>query len=133
MVWTRSNADTLELPIDALALLILRDYESAGGWNWQNWMREAEQQGSARDPAINAALSEGWSWLITHGLVVRNSSQSTSDSVQVSRLGRDALKNGIERLAAGERLGMSLHPRLAQRVQRQFLLGEFELAVFGLQ
>lgn len=94
-------------------------------------MREAEQHGSARDRAINAAPSEGWSWLLTHGLVARNSSQSAADSVQESTWRQDALKNGIERLAAGERLGMSLHPRLAQRVQRQFLLGEFELAVFA--
>jgi DUF2993 family protein len=33
------------------------------GWNWQNWMRGSEQYGTARDPEINAALSEGWGWL----------------------------------------------------------------------
>jgi uncharacterized protein (TIGR02391 family) len=68
---------------------------------------------------------------MTHGLVVRDPSQSSSDAYNVSRLGRETLKYGVARLAAGERLGVALHPRLAQRIQQQFLLGEFELAVFA--
>jgi uncharacterized protein (TIGR02391 family) len=58
-------------------------------------------------------------------------SQSSSDAYKVSRLGRETLKFGVARLAAAERLGVALHPRLAQRIQQQFLLGEFELAVFA--
>jgi hypothetical protein len=49
MAWTRSRKDTIELPIDALALLVLQDYVAGNGWNWQNWMRESEQFGTARD------------------------------------------------------------------------------------
>ena len=45
MAWTRSREDTIELPIDALALLVLQDYVAGDGWNWQNWMRESEQFG----------------------------------------------------------------------------------------
>jgi uncharacterized protein (TIGR02391 family) len=131
MAWTRSREDTTGLPIDALALLVLHDYVAGNGWNWQNWMRESEQYGTARDPEISLALSEAWSWLMTHGLVVRDPSQSSSDAYKVSRLGRETLKYGVTRLAAGERLGVALHPRLAQRIQQQFLLGEFELAVFA--
>jgi hypothetical protein len=131
MAWTRSRKDTIELPIDALALLVLQDYVAGNGWNWQNWMRESEQFGTARDPEMSLALSEAWSWLMTHGLVVRNPSQSSSDAYQVSRLGRETLKYGVARLAAAERLGVALHPRLAQRIEQQFLLGEFELAVFA--
>jgi hypothetical protein len=33
MTWTRSRKDTTSLPVDALALLILKDYESGGGRN----------------------------------------------------------------------------------------------------
>jgi uncharacterized protein (TIGR02391 family) len=131
MAWQRDRQDTVELPIDALALLVLRDYNHVDGWNWQNWMRESEQFGTARDPDINLALSEAWSWLMTHGLVVRDSSQSSTDAYRISRLGREALQYGVARLAAGERLGVALHPRLAERIQQQFLLGEFELAVFA--
>ena len=112
-------------------MLVLQDYVAGDGWNWQNWMRASEQNGTAHDPQIGLALSEAWSWLITHGLVVRDPSQGSADAVKISRLGRETLQYGVARLAAGERLGVSLHPRLAQRIQQQFLLGEFELAIFA--
>lgn len=131
MAWARSREDTVELPIDALAILVLQDYVAGDGWNWQNWMRESEQRGTATDPQIGLALSEAWGWLMTHGLVVRDPSQSSSDAYKASRLGRNTLRYGVARLNAGERLGVSLHPRLAQRIEQQFLLGEFELAVFA--
>lgn len=130
MTWTRPKAETLALPIDALALLILHDYKAGDGWNWQNWMRGAEQQGTARDREIGRALSEGWSWLMTHGLVVRDPSQPSADAYVVSRLGEETLRYGVGKLAAAERLGMSLHPRIAQLVEQQFLLGEYDVAVF---
>lgn len=120
----------MALPINSLALLILKDYAS-GGWNWQNWMRGAEQSGTARDPEVNAALAEGWGWLMSHGLVVRDPSQHSADAYRVSRLAREALQFGVAKLTAAERLGMNLHPRIAQRVEQQYLLGEFELAVFA--
>lgn len=131
MTWTRSAQDTATLPVDALALLVLEDYVAVDGWNWQNWMRVAEQQGTARDPVVGRALAEAWAWLISHGLVARDPGQSSADAYFVTRMGREALKYGVARMQAGERLGLTLHPRLAQQVQRQFLLGEFELAVFA--
>lgn len=131
MSWNRSREDTLAIPITALAMMILKDYADGKGWNWQSWMRTAEQQGTARDPAIGLALSEGWAWLMTHGLVVRDPSQTSADAYQVSRLGRVALKHGVDRLAASERLGMALHPLLSEQIQEQFLLGRRDLAVFA--
>jgi len=129
--WNRTKQETLSLPIDALALLILQSYKSGQGWNWQNWMRGAEQYGTARDPAVNAALAEGWGWLMAHGLVVRDPSQHSADAYRVTRLGEQTLQYGLAGLAAAERLGVTtLHPRIGQRVEQQFLLGEFEQAVF---
>ncbi len=58
MVWTRSKQATLGLPVDALALLILEDYASAG-WNWSSWMGEAKHLGSAVDQETQDALAEG--------------------------------------------------------------------------
>lgn len=52
MVWMRSARDTTALPIDALALLVLADYKASDGWNWQNWMRGAEQYGTGSDPDV---------------------------------------------------------------------------------
>jgi len=131
MSWNRSKQETLALPIDALALLILQSYASSRGSNWRNWMRAAENYGTAQDPEISAALGEGWGWLMTHGLVTPDPSQMSPDAYRVSRLGRETLKYGIAKLAAAERLGMALHSRIAQQVEQQFLLGEYELAVFA--
>lgn len=131
MVWSRAAEETVDLPVDALAVLVLHDYMSTGGWNWQNWMRQSEQSGTARDSRVNAALSEAWGWLMSHGLVVRDPSQSSADAYRVSRLGEDVLRYGAAKLLAAERLGVALHPRIAQRVHQQFLLGEFELAVLA--
>lgn len=131
MTWNLGKQETLALPIDALALLILKSYDATGGWNWQNWMRGAEQQGTARDPEINGALGEGWAWLMTHGLVVPDATQPSPHAYRISRLGRQTLAHGLSGLAAAERLGVTtLHPRIGQRVEQQFLLGEFEQAVF---
>ena len=131
MTWTRSAQDTLELSVDALALLVLRDYQAAGGWNWRNWMRAAEQNGTASEDSVGRALAEAWGWLMTHGLVAPDPSQSSADAYFVTRLGEQALKVGTGQLEAAQRLGRSLHPRIAAVVQRQFLLGEYELAVFA--
>lgn len=67
---------------------------------------------------------------MTHGLVVRDASQPSADAYRVSRLGQEALKYGVAKLTAAERLGMNLHPRVDDRVEQQYLLGEYELAVF---
>lgn len=84
VTWTTSKAETLALPIDALALLILRSYRDGSGWNWQSWVRGAEQYGNASDPDISAALGEGWGWLMTHGLVVPDASQNSSSAYRIS-------------------------------------------------
>lgn len=68
---------------------------------------------------------------MTHGLVVRDPSQSSADAYRVTRLGEETLEYGVAKLTAAERLGVALHPRIAQRVEQQFLLGEYELAVFA--
>jgi hypothetical protein len=122
VTWSRTKHETLALPINALALLILHNYRAKNGWNWQNWMRESEHYGKARDPEINAALCEGWGWLMTHGLVVRDASQSSPDAYRISRLGQTTLQDGGARLVAAERLGVSLHRQIAQQVEEQFLL-----------
>jgi len=130
VVWNRSKQATLGLPVDALALLILQDYASEG-WNWSSWMSEARHYGSAADQQMQDVLAEGWAWLMSHGLVMRDAMQSSVDAMKVTRLGDETLKYGVARLAAAERLGVALHPRLAQRIEQQFLLGEYELAVFA--
>jgi hypothetical protein len=49
----------------------------------------------------------------------------------MTQVGRDALQYGLERLKAGQRLDVDLHPALAWTIRRQLLVGEFELAAFA--
>ena len=76
-------------------------------------------------------LAEGRGWLMTHGLVVSDPAQSSPDAYRITRLGRETVVHGIAKLTAAERLGIALHRRIAERVEQQFLLGEYELAVFA--
>lgn len=130
VAWTKNQQQTLALPIDALALEILQDFKAVDGWNRHNWLAESQHYGTASDVAIAAALSEGWGWLVSHGLVVRDPQQTSADAYRVSRLGEQTLQHGLARLVAAERLGVEkLHPRIGQRVEQQFLLGEYEQAI----
>ncbi len=56
------------MPINSLAMEILRDFDQQG-WNRDSWIKESQQQGSAKGPEMARALAEGWSWLELRGLV----------------------------------------------------------------
>jgi hypothetical protein len=131
VTWNRSREETLALPINALALLILKNYQSKRGWNWRNWMKESEHYGTARDPEINAALAEVGVADDTRPRGTGCDPRGTPDAYRISRLGEQTLKDGGARLVAAERLGVSLHNRIAQQVEEQFLLGQYDLAVFA--
>ncbi len=131
MAWHHPDEATLTMPINSLAMEILRDYKQSGGWNRDNWMKESAQWGSAGSRDVQRALSEGWAWLISRGLVAWDPSQSSSDAYFVTRLGDEALAQGVTHMDAAARLGMQLHSSIAEVVERQFLLGEYELAVFA--
>lgn len=129
MAWTLGDSETLALPINELAIRVLRDFREHSGWNSGNWLLEAKAQGASKDAL--RALSEAWAWLESRGLVAWDPAQATPLSRFVTRLGMEALDVGAARMEAGQRLGVALHPRIAQMVERQFLLGEYELAVFA--
>jgi uncharacterized protein (TIGR02391 family) len=82
-------------------------------------------------PQALRRLSEGWGWLWSRGAVARDYSQSAPDFMFVTELGQSLLEEGTGRLVAEERLGLELHPLLETTVRRQFLIGEYELAVFA--
>jgi uncharacterized protein (TIGR02391 family) len=77
------------------------------------------------------AISEALSWLAAKGLIAARPDQ-TAGWFFVTRRGISAAEGqSLERLRAEERLDLELHPRLRERVRRQFLLGEYELAAFA--
>lgn len=48
---------------------------------------------------------------------------ATKASRRAAGLGAETLRYGVAKLTAAERLGVALHPRIAQRIEQQFLLG----------
>ena len=120
--------EILTMPVEDVALAVLQDAHDNGEWNAYNWMQLAEQ--SYGRPPLRR-LAEGWQWLFSKGAVARDYSQSAADAMFVTELGRSLLVEGTGRLVAEERLGMELHPSLETKVRRQFLLGEYDLAVFA--
>ena len=119
------------MPINSLAMEILKDFRASDGWNRDNWIKESQQWGSAQGRDVERVLSEGWAWLSSRGLVAWDPSQSSANAYFITRLGHQALEQGVTHMDAAARLGMQLHASLAEVVERQFLIGEYELAVFA--
>ena len=117
------------MPLDALALLVLADFD--GGWNYRSYFIERAQRHGAvyRQEGVPERIAEAWAWLESKALVGPHPHQNSSDSRMVTESGRHALKHGLDQLRAAERLNVDLHPSIATRVRRQFLMGEFEPAV----
>ena len=131
MAWKHPEDATLTMPINSLAMEILRDFEASSGWNRDNWIKVSRQRGTVQGRGMERALSEGWAWLISRGLVAWDPSQSSPNAYFITRLGHEALDQGVTHMDAAARLGMQLHASLAEVVERQFLMGEYELAVFA--
>ena len=73
----------------------------------------------------SGAVAEAWAWLEANALVADTPGSGGGWSF-VTRAGRTLASrpDGLPRLRAEQRLGLELHPRIAGKVQSQFLLGE---------
>lgn len=122
--------DELEaMPLSAVALLVMANFERFGGWNERNWM--VERQNADASPRALAVYAEAWAWLHAKALVMKHPTQDSANGAMLTRAGRLVLKEGLGRLRAMERLDLDLHPRIATTVREQFLLGEYELATIA--
>lgn len=100
--WTLSADEILALPLDEFALRLLADIDAnEGNPNGYSWMNRARQHYGRNSPAMTA-MAEAWNWLESRGLIAPDLSQSSSNWVFITRLGRP-----------------------------QFLLGKYDLAVFA--
>jgi uncharacterized protein (TIGR02391 family) len=133
-----SAKDILELPEDEFGMRILRlivvedqghllnrhNLGIAGTWE--------ELGPEATTPAFLQAVVEAWDWLSFNRLVARRPGD-TGEWAFVTRRGYRIAKalDSVELLRAEARLDLELHPLIAQRIRRQFLLGEYELAALA--
>jgi hypothetical protein len=125
------------LPVDRRAVELLRAMTADEGReffkNREGLLRELEQSVWRRDDVPGArAYQEAFGWLIRHGLVAREPTQSSPDWFFVTDAGWEVAESatGLTRMAAAERFSVDLHPRIADRVRSQYLLGEYEAAAF---
>jgi uncharacterized protein (TIGR02391 family) len=129
--WTgMSEQEALALPVDELALRILRAVHDSREWNEYNWYQTMLQQARFSDAALRRC-AEAWGWLRAKGLVARTPNQTAAEAIFVTQRGEQVLAQGLGVVRAAERLDVDLHPRLEAKVRRQFLLGEYELGAFA--
>lgn len=130
VAWTLEAQEVTDLPLDDLALRVLKDARDNDEWNWRNWLISAQQNAYPKDYAALNALSEAWAWLINRGLIVWNPQQSSEGSFLISRQGHESLERGLPWLRAVQRLDLQLVAELEAKARPQFLRGDFEAAAF---
>ncbi|WP_420625519.1 TIGR02391 family protein [Candidatus Poriferisodalis sp.] len=123
-----NDATVIELPIDELALLVLEDLKNE--WNARNYLLLLADGAGNPKGGPARAVQEAVAWLYNRGLIASDLSQSSEHAIFVTRAGHDALKLGLEHVRAIHSLNEGLHPDIERRARRQFLLGEYEQAVF---
>ena len=116
------------LPGDRLALLILDDLIKVKEWNEYNYLLTADRKfrGEAAE-----AIAEAMAWLRSRALIARTPGQTDHAAIIVTRTGRRLAAEGPTAFFAAERLQSGLHPLIEQVARPQFLMGEYELAVFA--
>lgn len=126
--WPLSVPETIDMPLERLALQVLENFQARNGWLRRNWLLEVGQElaGDPQHVAASRALAEAMEWLFSHGLMAHN---DADNKTFVTRMGLVTLALGPERMRAIERLGLDLHPTLSPS-RHQFEAGQFETAVF---
>lgn len=128
--FTLEADEVTSLPVDHLALLILRDQAGCGDINPGNWVENAKRGYGANSAAL-PPLAEAWSWLDKKGLLARHPWHQGEEWRIITRLGREVLVQGLAHLRAVERLDLDMHPILEAEARPQFLMGRHDLAAFA--
>jgi uncharacterized protein (TIGR02391 family) len=128
--WTLSADEIVALPLDELAMRVLRHILETEAWSGHNWMLDRKRALGRRDDAIQA-LEEACAWLRSKPLLAGSPGEMSETNLFVTRQGRQTLDRGLNATRAEERLNLELHPRIARSVRSQFLLGEYELATIA--
>jgi uncharacterized protein (TIGR02391 family) len=121
----------VELPVDELGLLVLKDLIASKAWSELNYVLEAQQHARYGQDA-SRALSEAFAWLWARALIARDTTQGSDSAFFVTRTGRRVAEEGPDVFYATERLQRgTLHPFIESKARPQFLIGEYEQGVFA--
>jgi len=119
----------VELPVDQLGLLVLKDLLESDAWNERNYILEAQQYRNYSG-AASRALAEALGWLRARGLIASDPTQHSPEAFFVTRIGKKVVEDGPDAFYATERLQRGLHPLIEAKARPQFLMGEYEQGVF---
>jgi uncharacterized protein (TIGR02391 family) len=124
--------DALELPVDELALHVLEDMVRSGTWNSYNYSLSYTRDEDYRATGGQAAnaVAEAMQWLWSYGMLASKPGDNNPQSVFVTRRGHEAIGQGISTVRSVNRLQDNLHPLIEAKARRQFLIGEYENAIF---
>lgn len=121
----------IALPVDELGLEVLADLVSTKEWHEYNYLNSVSQDPRYRNEELALrSLAEALTWLRARAFIARTPGQTADAAIFVTRAGHAALKQGLASVRAVERLQEGLHPLVERPSRRQFLLGEYEQAVF---
>lgn len=118
----------LEMPVDQVGLLVLRDFLETDQWSRHNYINEYRNAGASTE--LLRVLAEAVDWLSGRGLIATDPEQSAT-SAFVTRIGRRVVHEGPDVFYATERLQRNLHPAIEAKARPQFLIGEYEHGVFS--
>ena len=135
-----SAEEIVELPTDDLALRLLRLIVNEGQGHLltrsavanQSYWADEIPGGVSRE--FVEAMAEAWDWLVLNRLVAMELGEgSINGHGYITRRGTEiaGAEDGLALVRAEKLVDLDLHPLIATRIRRQFLLGEYELAALA--
>jgi hypothetical protein len=128
-----SPQEVLDLPVDQLALRVLADLIESREWNEHSYTLKYHQDtqgGFGSSQAAQEAIAEAMGWLRAHGMIARQPNNHSDSAIFVTRWGRAAASRSLAEIQAVDRMQVNLHPLIERKARPQFLLGEYENAIF---
>jgi uncharacterized protein (TIGR02391 family) len=127
-----SREHVMSLPPDELALRMLRAVSAGEQRAGFFFGKDRVISPTVVDREYHQRLEEGFAWMVREVWIANEPTQSSDNWFFITRRGWSVLDDpaGLARAQAEARLQVDLHPRLAERVRAQFLLGEYEAAAF---
>ena len=125
------------LPVTEVALRLLRQLSKGSTTCANNVFRGAQQtweyNGEPDTDHLLTKLSDAWAWLVAHGLLGPDPTQTSGGWVRLTTRGRElaARDDAIQAVVAEDRLAFQLHNKLGSRVRPVFMLGDYETAAFS--
>jgi uncharacterized protein (TIGR02391 family) len=118
--------------VDELALHVLADLIASHELDEYYTLKYSHdlEHGYSANKAAQQAIAEAMSWLRSQGMIARQPANTSSDAIFVTRWGHDASTKQLAEVRAVARVQANLHPLIQSKVRAQFLLGEYENAIF---